>query len=107
MNRIVDQQVFDEVGNFYAAGLNFRSHIEWANQRANPGAGGGYKVPTEADIGYRSPNALIAHGGNIVIPIDATGQIEYEGELVAVIGKKAKHLTEANALLRSRLHARQ
>ena len=98
MNRIVDQQVFDEVGNFYAAGLNFRSHIEWANQRANPGAGGGYKVPTEADIGYRSPNALIAHGGNIVIPIDATDQIEYEGELVAVIGKKAKHLTEANAL---------
>ena len=94
MNRIVDQRVFDEVGNFYAAGLNFRSHIEWANGRA----GGGYKVPTQADIGYRSPSALIAHGGNIVIPIDATDQIEYEGELVAVIGKKAKHLTEANAL---------
>ena len=98
MNRVVDQQVFDEVRNFYAAGLNFRSHIEWANQRTNPGSGGGYKVPTQADIGYRSPSALIAHGQDIVIPFDATDQIEYEGELVAVIGRKAKHLTEANAL---------
>ena len=94
MNRVVDQQVFDEVRNFYAAGLNFRSHIEWANSRS----GGGYKVPTQADIGYRSTNALIAHGDEIVIPADATGQIEYEGELVAVIGRKAKHLTESNAL---------
>ena len=98
MNRAVDRQVFDEVRNFYAAGLNFRAHIEWANQRANPGTGGGYKVPAQADIGYRSPSALIAHDEEIVIPADATGQIEYEGELVAVIGKKAKHLTEANAL---------
>ena len=94
MNRAVDRQVFDEVRNFYAAGLNFRSHIAWANERA----GGGYQVPTQADIGYRSPSALIAHGDEIVIPAGATEQIEYEGELVAVIGKTAKHLTEANAL---------
>lgn len=98
MPRIVDRQVFDEVRNFYAAGLNFRSHIEWANERDKARAAAGYKVPTQADIGYRSTNALIAHGEDIVIPADATDQIEYEGELVAVIGRKAKHLTEANAL---------
>ena len=97
-NRIVDQQVFDEIRNFYAAGLNFRSHIEWANGRDKSRAGGGYKVPTQADIGYRSTNALIAHGAEIVIPADASDEIEYEGELVAVIGRKAKNLTEANAL---------
>ena len=94
MNRAVDRQVFDEVRNFYAAGLNYRSHIAWANERAS----GGYQVPTQADIGYRSPSALIAHGDEIVIPAGATEQIEYEGELVAVIGKQAKHLAEACAL---------
>lgn len=82
-------------GNFYAAGLNYRAHIEWAN-RAH---GGNYKIPERADIGYRSNNALIGSGENIVIPRDSpTGQVEFEGELVAVIGRKAKNLSEGDAL---------
>jgi len=89
----VDHRVLDAVRNFYAAGLNYRAHIEWANSR-----GGGYKVPAQADIGYRSPNALIASGEDIVIPPDSTGPLEYEGELVAVIGRKARNLSEQNAL---------
>ena len=55
-------------------------------------------VRTEADVGYRANNALIAHGETIVIPKDATERVEYEAEIVVVIGKKAKDLTEANAL---------
>lgn len=89
----VDRKVLDSVRNFYAAGLNFRAHIEWANREH-----GGYKVPTQADIGYRSPSALIASGEDIVIPKDSTGPVEYEGELVAVIGKKIRNATEKNAL---------
>ncbi|HYR36829.1 MAG TPA: fumarylacetoacetate hydrolase family protein, partial [Burkholderiales bacterium] len=89
----VDRKVLDAVRNFYAAGLNFRAHIEWANSR-----GGNYKVPEQADIGYRSPNALIPSGADIVVPADAKGPVEYEGELVAVIGREAKHLSEASAL---------
>ncbi len=80
--------------NFYAAGLNFRAHIEWANGHL----GTSYKVPTQADIGYRSNNALIGHGDAIQIPADSTGPVEFEGELVAVIGTRARNLTEANAL---------
>ena len=80
--------------NFYAAGINFRDHIEWANQRL----GTSLKPPTQADIGYRSVNALIGSGGEIVIPKDAPGPIHFEGELVAVVGKRAKHLTEERAL---------
>ena len=80
--------------NFYAAGLNFRAHIEWANQHH----GMSLKVPAQADIGYRSPSALVGSGANIVIPRDAPGPIEFEGELVAVVGKKAKHLSEDEAL---------
>jgi len=81
-------------GNFYAAGLNYRAHIEWANAHH----GGNYKVPTQADIGYRSNNALIGTGAEIVIPRDSAGPVEFEGELVAVIGSRAKNVAEENAL---------
>ena len=80
-------------GNFYAAGLNYRAHIEWANSR-----GGNYKVPEQADIGYRSNNALIGSGHDIVIPADSRGPVEYEGELVAVMGRTAKNVSEREAL---------
>ena len=80
--------------NFYCAGLNYAAHIEWANQRTS----GNRKVPEKADIGYRSPNALIATGEAIVIPADSPGPVEFEGELVAVIGKQARNLSEADAL---------
>lgn len=78
---------------FYAAGLNYRAHIEWANRR-----GAAHKVPTQPDIGYRAASALIGSGEDIVIPADSPGPVEYEGELVAVIGRKARNLSEADAL---------
>jgi 2-keto-4-pentenoate hydratase/2-oxohepta-3-ene-1,7-dioic acid hydratase in catechol pathway len=81
-------------GNFYAAGLNYRAHIEWANAHH----GGNYKVPAQADIGYRSNNALIGSGADIVIPRDSTGPVEFEGELVAVIGSTARNVAEEDAL---------
>ena len=90
----VDRQVLDAVRNFYAAGLNFRAHIEWANQHH----GTSFKVPEQADIGYRSPNALIASGEDIVIPADSTGPVEFEGELVAVIAKTTRNIPEEEAL---------
>ena len=90
----VDRQFLDSVRNFYAAGLNYRAHIEWANQRH----GGGYKIPAQADIGYSSPNAFVLSGAEIVIPEDSAGPVEFEGELVAVIGQKTKNIPEEKAL---------
>ena len=55
-------------------------------------------MPEQADIGYRSNNALIGSGHDIVIPADSRGPVEYEGELVAVIGRIARHVNEARAL---------
>ena len=81
-------------GNFYAAGLNYRAHIEWANKAH----GTSYKIPEKADVGYRSNNALIGSGENIVIPLDSSGQVDFEGELVAVIGKTARNVSEEDAL---------
>ena len=79
---------------FYCAGLNYSEHvIESAKKQGIDPV-----LPTKADIGYRANNALIAHLEHVVIPKDATEKIHYEGELVVVIGKKAKHLTLDNAL---------
>jgi 2-keto-4-pentenoate hydratase/2-oxohepta-3-ene-1,7-dioic acid hydratase in catechol pathway len=78
---------------FYAAGLNYVAHVkEYAEKIGQPA-----NIPQQADIGYRAVNALIAHGDDVVIPSDAT-QVEYEGEVVVVIGKQARHLSEDDAL---------
>jgi 2-keto-4-pentenoate hydratase/2-oxohepta-3-ene-1,7-dioic acid hydratase in catechol pathway len=80
---------------FYCAGLNYAAHVLEAAKKL------GLKqpeLPKQADIGYRANNALIAHGEPVIIPRDATEKVQYEGELVAVIGKQAKHLSEADAL---------
>jgi 2-keto-4-pentenoate hydratase/2-oxohepta-3-ene-1,7-dioic acid hydratase in catechol pathway len=79
---------------FYCAGLNYVKHLKEAADRR----GEVPNIPDRAEIGYRAQNALIAHDEDVVIPADATGKIHYEGELVVVIGKKAKYLNEAEAL---------
>src|SRR5579872_4692077 len=78
---------------FYCVGLNYLKHLkEAANKRGEVP-----NVPDRPEVGYRAQNALIAHDEDVVIPAIATEQIHYEGELVVVIGKKVKHLTEQNA----------
>ena len=77
---------------FYAAGVNYATHL------AHAAAGGLSRIPQKPDIGYRANNAIIAHDEAIVVPSSSAGKLQYEGELVVVIGKRAKHLTEADAL---------
>ncbi|MBM3944051.1 MAG: DUF2437 domain-containing protein [SAR202 cluster bacterium] len=78
----------------YAGGApNYVKHLEWANSYF----GASFKHPKEAHTGYRASNAFIAHNENIVIPRGAK-EVHYEGELVAVIGKKAKRVTPEQAL---------
>jgi 2-keto-4-pentenoate hydratase/2-oxohepta-3-ene-1,7-dioic acid hydratase in catechol pathway len=79
---------------FYAAGLNYAEHVKEAAEKL----GLPVNLPTQADIGYRANNALIADGEAIVIPRDAGEQVQYEGELVVVIGQKCRNLTRENAL---------
>ena len=74
---------------FYAAGTNYMDHVrrmaEMTGKSINP--------PQAADIGYRANNALIAHNEAIVIPKDASEKVQYEGELVVVIGKPTRNIT--------------
>jgi len=67
-----------------AVGLNYRSHLR---DRPAP------KVP---EIFYKAPSCLIPQGANIVLP-NGTNDVHYEGELVIVIGKRAKHVAPGEA----------
>jgi len=78
---------------FYCVGLNYVAHIREAAAKFGVQA----DLPRQPDVGYRAVNALIAHDEPVVIPVDAK-KVQYEGELAVVIGKRAKHLSEAEAL---------
>ena len=79
---------------FYAAGINYRAHVtEMAQARGEEP-----QFPPAADVGYRANNALTAHGEPIIVPKDATEVFQYEGELVVVIGKQCKGVSEAESL---------
>ena len=100
-NRTGSRRAFDSVkllapvvpATFYAAGINYEAHVREAAKLL----GQEPNLPTKADIGYRANNALIAHREPIVVPKDATEKVHYEGELVVVVGKQAKNLSEDEA----------
>ena len=79
---------------FYAAGLNYAEHVieqARANNREP-------NIPTEPDIGYRANNALVAHDQPIIKPSDSSEEFQYEAELVAIIGRRTRNISEADAL---------
>jgi 2-keto-4-pentenoate hydratase/2-oxohepta-3-ene-1,7-dioic acid hydratase in catechol pathway len=70
----------------YAMGANFKAHVDWVAGHHDVKV----SVPVEPQLGHRSPAALIGPEDSIVIPPDAPGPLEAEGELVAVIGRPGK-----------------
>jgi 2-keto-4-pentenoate hydratase/2-oxohepta-3-ene-1,7-dioic acid hydratase in catechol pathway len=67
-----------------AVGLNYKSHV------------GTRKPPANPEIFYKPITCLQNPGDPIVIPKDSQNT-HYEGELVIVIGKKASHISVADA----------
>jgi 2-keto-4-pentenoate hydratase/2-oxohepta-3-ene-1,7-dioic acid hydratase in catechol pathway len=67
-----------------AVGLNYKSHLGTQAPAAYPGLFAKY------------PTSIIATGDDIVIPPDAK-DVHYEGEMVVVIGKRAKSVPLADA----------
>jgi len=80
--------------NFFCVGVNYADHV----RRMAAKRGKEPEFPKQPDIGYRSNNALIAHDEHIIKPRDAGPQFQYEGELVAVFGKKARNVSKEEAL---------
>lgn len=57
----------------------------------------GNEVPTEPLLFLKPPSALIRVGEPIVLPPDA-GRVDFEGEIGVVIGRRASHVTQADAM---------
>ncbi|MDE2261708.1 MAG: fumarylacetoacetate hydrolase family protein [Gammaproteobacteria bacterium] len=78
---------------FFAVGFNYRAHVLHSQAKGSAVA----RMPERPEVGYRANNALIGDGETIVIPADCPGDVEAEGELVAVIGRKARRCSRAEA----------
>ncbi|MEA2985052.1 MAG: hypothetical protein QOD94_1306, partial [Alphaproteobacteria bacterium] len=70
-------------------GLNYLEHIKEGFQKDN--------IPKFPTIFMRCTTSLVAHDQPILRP-SMTDSLDFEAELVVIIGKRAKHLTMANAL---------
>ncbi len=58
---------------------------------------GGSDLPTSPMVFMKLPNSLNAHNGNIVLPKHSK-QVDFEAELAVIIGKRAKNVSEEDAL---------
>ncbi len=76
-------------GKIICLGLNYLDHVKEGPQRDN--------VPKFPSIFFRVLTSLVPHLQPIVRPRESI-QLDYEAELVAIVGKRAKHLTPDNAL---------
>jgi 2-keto-4-pentenoate hydratase/2-oxohepta-3-ene-1,7-dioic acid hydratase in catechol pathway len=80
-------------GTFYAIGSNYHNHVVG---RAKV-KGTQPKFYDRPRVGYRANSALVATGENVIKPRDAGPRFEYEAELVAVIGKRARKVSPEQA----------
>ncbi len=71
-----------------AVGLNYRDHAEEM----------GRELPQEPRLFLKPPTAVIGNGDKIKYPAHMSQRVDYEGELAVVIGKKAVHVSEEEAL---------
>lgn len=74
-------------GKVVCLGLNYMDHIKE----------GGYEVPEYPALFMRSPNSLMAAGAPMVRPT-CSDKLDYEVELMLVVGKGGRHIAEADAL---------
>ena len=69
-------------------GLNYRKHAKEV----------GMQPPSQPVLFNKYNNALNHHNGTIKLPVEVAKKFDYEVELVMVMGKEAKNVTEADAL---------
>ncbi|MFK7964023.1 MAG: fumarylacetoacetate hydrolase family protein [Burkholderiaceae bacterium] len=72
-----------DAAKVFAVGMNFASHIASAGDAPPP-------------LFLKLPSSLAGHNEDVALPADA-GNVHFEGELVLVIGKRAKNVSVAQA----------
>lgn len=83
-----------EPRNFFAVGFNYVGHTSEAGDFLKKKV----NIPEKPDVGYRFTSALVGQHDKIVVPRNSSGVIQFEGELVAIIGKPAKGLDEKEVM---------
>jgi 2-keto-4-pentenoate hydratase/2-oxohepta-3-ene-1,7-dioic acid hydratase in catechol pathway len=82
-------RLFSNPGKIVCIGLNYRAHARETNE----------KLPSVPILFNKYNNALAAHNCTIKLPPrDVAYKFDYETELLIVIGKKARSVSEAQAL---------
>ncbi|MEP9369866.1 fumarylacetoacetate hydrolase family protein [Xanthobacter sp. VNH20] len=74
-------------GNFVAVGLNFADHAE---ETGNP-------IPEEPVLFNKAPNCVVGPNDDVMIPKGST-KLDWEVELLIVIGARARYVEKADAL---------
>ncbi|MEW6255730.1 MAG: fumarylacetoacetate hydrolase family protein [Pseudomonadota bacterium] len=74
-------------GNFIAVGLNFADHAAETN---NP-------IPAEPVLFNKAPNCVVGPNDDVMVPRGST-KLDWEVELLIVIGARARYVDEADAL---------
>lgn len=70
-----------------AIGANYRKHCEECN----------VPIPERPVVFLKGANTLIGPEDSVMIPHVAPDEVDYEAELAIVIGKEARHVSEADA----------
>ena len=74
-------------GKIICLGLNYVEHIKE----------GGYDIPDYPALFMRGPNSIMAAGAPLVRPT-CSDKLDYEAELMVIVGKGGRHILEENAL---------
>jgi acylpyruvate hydrolase len=79
--------IVPQPGKIICVGLNYANHIKEM----------GRELPEAPTLFAKYPEALIGPFDDIVLPKHAGEHVDWETELAVVIGKKASHVSQANA----------
>ncbi|MFH0911589.1 MAG: fumarylacetoacetate hydrolase family protein [Planctomycetota bacterium] len=76
--------------NIIAIGVNYPAHMRESRSA--------FEAPSAPLLFFKATTALTAHERPILLPREAPEEVDYEAELVAAIGRKARHVPRDRAL---------
>ncbi len=87
LDAVTLQPVITHADKILAIGLNYRTHVEE----------GGRDIPEHPMIFVRWNDSQVGHGQPLVRP-KVSHIFDFEGEMAVIIGKKARHVSQADSL---------
>jgi len=87
LDKVRAELPLDFIDKVVCLGLNYAEHAKE----------GGHAPPTYPSFFLRAPSSLVAHGQPVLRP-KVSEQLDYECELVIVIGEEGRHIPEKRAL---------